>query len=138
MTPLHNDAFVQIQIVSVAPYVPDASRAAFQATWGGVINTTPSSSDFYFPNVLSTAFTNHSNPSYLFDLASLNGGTASHRRAAIVKAMETGQPVASPKLAGATAVGVRVGVSTDIFIPLFPGAVNASGARSRNCRSQVC
>jgi hypothetical protein len=109
-----------VSVLSLAPRVLDAGRADFENRWSGRISTNPSSSAFYFPNVFSTAFNATNKPFYLFDVTSQNGATNLMRRAAVLTASRTGEPRSTGRLGQITAAGVRTGISTDIFAPMYP------------------
>jgi hypothetical protein len=107
--------------------VLDVNRVAFQSRWNGTISTTPNASAFYFPNVFSTAFSDVRKPYYLYDVASQGTGTETSRRAAVLRAVRSGVVSASSKLGQFTAAGNRTGISVDLFMPMYPVAINASG-----------
>ncbi len=111
---------VQVSVLSLAPRVLNAGRGQFENRWSGRISTTPSSSEFYFPNVFSTAFNDTHKPHYLYDVTSQGGETSRKRRAAVLAAVRGGRAVSTGKLGQVTAAGARTGISTDIFVPMYP------------------
>ena len=133
---------METALVTVAPFVVDAKRADFETLHaspilglGGQHGVAPRA-DYYFPAVLSTAFSmvveNASSPSsdvpFMFDLATQWGGAL--RRDAMTTAVNCALPIAGIPVPVPQAHAASTGsgkVFIDVFSPIFPAAANASG-----------